>query len=142
MQLSPIHWDPEFSYQIPEEAKVHNAGLIQKHTSPCCWPRQGQCGGGPRRGVQVHRNENNRLKQQTPWPVKNSPRVLLDSLVRACVHTSVGSCVRVQLGLAVGSRGPSRETARTCLHILNGHGKENHHRCSHIHLALHTQLLQ
>lgn len=34
--------------------------------------------------------------------------------------------------------GPSREGARTCLHILNGNCKENHQRCSHIHLAAPT----
>lgn len=104
IQLSSIHWDPEFSYQIPEETKLNNVWLIQKHTSPCCWPRQGQCGGGLRLGVQVHRNENNRLKQQAHQPIKNS-RVLLDSSVRVCMHIYVGSYVHVQLGLGVGSGG-------------------------------------
>lgn len=116
---------------------MNNVWLIQKHTFPCCWPRQGQCGGGLRPGVQVHRNENNRLKQQAHQPIKNS-RVLLDSSVRACVHIYVGSCVHVQLGLGVGSGGPSREGVRTCLHILNGNCKENHQRCSNIHLAAPT----
>lgn len=137
IQLSSIHWDPEFSYQIPEEAKLNNVWLIQKHTSPCCWLRQGQCGGGLRQGVQVQRNENNRLKQQAPQPIKNSPCFagFLGQSVRAYICGLLCACAA---GPGVGSWGPSREGARTCLHILNGNRKGNHQRCSNIRLAAPT----
>lgn len=135
IQLSPIHWDPEFSYEIPEETKLNNVWLIQKHTSPCCWPRQGQCGGGLARGAGAQKWKQQTKTTSSP-ACKEQPRVLPDSSVRACVRIYVGSCVHVQLDLGLGRGEPSRERARARLHILNGSCKENHERCSNIPLAL------
>lgn len=55
---------------------------------------------------------------------------------RACIYMWVLVCVCSWAWVRSG--GPSREGARTCLHILNGNRKGNHQRCSNIRLAAPT----